>query len=481
MIRLEPGSIVDGFTITAKFAKGGMGTLWHATKDGIDYPLVLKMPFLDPGRDVSTIVGFEVEEMILKRLSGPHVPKFAGSGDLSQTPFIAMELVRGENLEAVIGKGPLSAPELQRIGIAVAEAISSLHRQRVIHLDLKPENIFLAERGAVLIDYGLARHLDLPDLLAEESSVPMGTPAYISPEQVLGHRDHFGSDIFSLGCILYELASGEKPFGEPASEAGMRRRLFQAPAPLRQHNMDLPRWLEQVIQKCMEVDPARRYPDATRLLMDLNNPDQIVLREGKPEVKSGGFFKKVTGLFVKIKPEERVMASLGRKKIESANIVMVAVDLTEGVDQLAQTVRAEAARVLWTAPEAKLACFTVLKTKVIGDDQEISVDGKSAYVSRLVQLKDWARLYELPEELISYHVIEALDPAQAILDFAARNDVDHIVIGARGSSAMRRHLGSVSAKVVAESLCSCTVIRVKKDEHAAVYRENEQVAALHDV
>lgn len=480
MNRLEPGSIVDGFIITSKFAKGGMGTLWHAQKAGIDHPLVLKMPFLDPRRDVSTIVGFEVEEMILKRLSGPHVPKFAGSGDLSQTPYIAMELVQGENLKAVLAKAPLPAPELQRIAIAVAEAISALHRQRVIHLDLKPENIFLAERGAVLIDFGLARHLDLPDLLAEESSVPMGTPAYISPEQVLGHRDHLGSDIFSLGCILYELATGEKPFGEPETATGMRRRLFQAPALPRERNKDLPRWLEEVILKCMEVDPARRYPDAARLLVDLNNPDQIVLRDSKPDDKASGFLKRLFGLFTKARLEDKVMSSLGRKRIESANVIMVAVDLSAGIDQLAMSVRSEAARVLWTAPEAKLACFTVLKINAIGDDQQTSVDGKSTYVSRLVQLKDWARPYELPEELISYHVIEAVDPAQAILNFAARNDVDHIVIGARGSSALRRHLGSVSAKVVAESLCSCTVIRVKKDEHEAAYRERESAAAPHD-
>lgn len=480
MIRLGPGSIVDGFTITSKFTKGGMGTLWHAEKPGIEYPLVLKMPFLDPRRDASTIVGFEVEEMILKRLSGPHVPRFAGSGDLSETPFIAMELVQGESLAAVLSKAPLPAPELQRIAIAVAEAIAALHRQKVIHLDLKPENIFLTSRGAVLIDFGLARHLDLPDLLAEESSVPMGTPAYISPEQVLGHRDHFGSDIFALGCILYELATGQKPFGEPETATGMRRRLFQSPASPKKHNKDIPRWLEEVIRKCMEVDPARRYPDAARLLMDLNNPDQIVLRETKSEEKATGFLKRAASFFVRAKPDEVVMSSLGRRRIESANIIMVAVDLSEGVDHLAMSVRSEAARLLWTAPQAKLACLTVLKINAIGDDQQPSDNGKSAYVSRLVQLKDWARPYELPEELISYHVIESVDPAQAILNFAARNDVDHIVIGARGSSALRRHLGSVSAKVVAESLCSCTVIRVKKDEHDSAYREHESTPAPHD-
>ncbi len=453
-----------------------MGSLWRATKAGIDYPLVLKMPFLDPGQDVSTIVGFEIEEMILKRLSGPHVPKFSGSGDLSEIPYIAMELVQGESLEHSLVKAPLPAAELQRIGIAVATAIGALHRQKVIHLDLKPENIFLTTRGAVLIDYGLARHLDLPDLLAEESSVPMGTPAYISPEQVVGERNAPASDIFALGCILYELATGTKPFGEPATVAGMRRRLFHPPTLPREIAPDLPRWFQEIILKCMEVDPARRYADTGQLLFDLNNPDQVVIREherGKPP----GMLAKIRRFFSGGNAVPIALQALSTSKVrDDTTVIMVAVDLSDGVDVLARTVRSEAARILWTAPGAKLACFTVLKTKLIGEDQSISEDGKSAYVNRLVQLKDWARPYELPQDLISYHVIEALDPAQAILDFAARNDVGHIVIGARGSSALRRHLGSVSAKVVAESLCSCTVIRLRKDEHEAANREQGEAA-----
>jgi eukaryotic-like serine/threonine-protein kinase len=473
MQRFGPGSTIDGFVLQSKFASGGMGSLWNVTKEDIDFELVMKMPFLDPGRDVSTIVGFEVEEMILKRLSGPHVPKFAGSGDLAATPYIAMELVRGENLEIYLAKAPLPIGTLQSIAISVATAIGSLHRQKVIHLDLKPENIFLTPRGAVLIDYGLAHHEKLPDLLAEESSVPMGTPAYISPEQVVGHRSLPASDIFALGCILYELATGTKPFGEPGTEAGMRRRLFQSPTAARDLNKDLPRWFQEVIEKCMEVDPARRYADTGRLLFDLNNPDQVVIKERKAP-KASGFLSKVAGLFSK--GNTKALPVLPRSKaLEDTNIIMVAVDLSDGANNLAQLVRSETARLLWTAPNAKLACFTVLKTKLIGEDLAMAKDGKSAYVSRLVQLKDWARLYELPDDLISYHVIEALDPAQAILDFAARNDVGHIVIGARGSSAMRRHLGSVSAKVVAESLCSCTVIRLRKDEHEAMEREQGNI------
>lgn len=474
MIKPAPGVVIDGFELQSKFAKGGMGNLWHATKPGFDFELVMKVPFLDPGADVSTIVGFEVEEMILKRLSGPHVPKFAGSGDLSETPYISMELVRGENLETYLAKAPHSVDELKRIGILIATAIGSLHRQKVTHHDLKPENIFLAKRGAIIIDYGLARHDDLPDLLSEESSVPMGTPAYISPEQVVGHRGLFASDIYALGCILYELATAEKPFGEPTTTAGMRRRLFQAPTPPRDINKSLPRWMQEVILKCMEVDPAKRYSDTGKLLFDLNNPDQIVIRERK-EKASGGFMARLGRFFSKEKAEAFVMPSLQKsKQQDDASIIMVAVDLSNGIDPLAQQVRAEAARILWTAPSAKLACFAVLKTKIIGDDEEVDEDGKSAYVNRLVQLKDWAKPYELPDDLISYHVVSAMDPADAILEFAARNDVGHIVIGARGSSALRRHLGSVSAKVVAESFCSCTVIRLRKDEHEAAHREQNE-------
>ena len=477
MQRPAPGHVIDGFTLQSKFAKGGMGSLWNAVKEGIDYPLVLKMPFLDPGQDVSTIVGFEIEEMILKRLSGPHVPKFAGSGDLAATPFIAMERVDGDSLETLLLKAPLAATQLQTIAIAIATAVGALHRQRVIHLDLKPENIFLTSRGAVLIDYGLARHLDLPDLLAEESSVPMGTPAYISPEQVVGYRDSPASDIFALGCILYELATAEKPFGEPATEAGMRRRLFQSPKPPRDMAPDLPRWLQEVIAKCMEVDPARRYADTGQLLFDLNNPDQIVITERKPK-KAAGLLARISRLYSRQNAEAFALPSLSKPGAGAlATVILVAVDLSGGADELAQTVRSEAARILWTAPGAKLACLTVLKTRLIGEDPSVSEDGKSTYVSRLVQLKDWARPYELPEGLISYHVIEALDPAQAILDFAARNDVGHIIIGARGSSALRRHLGSVSAKVVAEALCSCTVIRLRKNEHEAMNRQMGQTAS----
>lgn len=467
MEKLQPGQVIDGFVLGEKMPSGGMASLWRASHADIDYPLVLKIPFLNPGEDVSVIVGYEVEEMIFKRLSGPHVPRYAGSGDLARIPFIAMEFVEGPSVAKLAEGAPLPAEEVARVGRLAATALAALHRQKVAHLDLKPENIILAERGAVLIDFGLARHADLPDLLGEESDVPMGTAAYIAPEQVLGERSDPASDIFALGCILYQLATGEEPFGRPTTTAGMKRRLYHAPRPHREINPAVPRWLEAIIGKCMEVDRGRRYADASKLLFDLANPEQVPV-DRKTAGKDTGFLGRIAGLFEK--RDERALVGRPAVAARSAgpSVVLAAVNLSDGIDALADEVRAETARVLACRADSRLACVSVLKTEIFGDTPERDASGRWTYVQRLVLLKDWARPLDLPDERISFHVVEAVSPANAILDYAGRNDVGHIVIGARGSSTLRRHLGSVSTEVVAEALCSVSVVRVKRIEEQGV-------------
>eukprot|EP01037_Dinobryon_pediforme_P037232 gene37232-44598_t len=182
---LAPGRLIDDFTLGERIFAGGMGSIWRATREGTSAAMVLKIPFIEPGEDVSAIVAYEVEEMIMRRLTGPHVPTFYGAGDLARLPYIAMEFLEGQSLEHVAAGAPLPADEVVRIGRLIARAVASLHRQHVIHLDLKPANIILTARGAVLIDYGLARHDELPDLLGEESDLPMGSAPYMSPEQIL--------------------------------------------------------------------------------------------------------------------------------------------------------------------------------------------------------------------------------------------------------------------------------------------------------
>ncbi|MDX8480859.1 bifunctional serine/threonine-protein kinase/universal stress protein [Mesorhizobium sp. VK24D] len=463
MQRFEAGASIDGFELVERLQSGGMASLWRAKNPKFDFPLLLKIPFLDPGGDVSVILGFEVEELILKRLSGPHVPRFAASGSLAEVPYIAMEFVAGVGLAEMTGRAPLPPDEVARIGAEIAKALAALHRQKVVHLDLKPENIILAERGVVLLDFGLARHAELPDLLGEESSVPMGTAAYISPEQVLGERSDPASDLFALGCILYQLVTGEEPFGRPATFAGMKRRLYHAPRLPRDIDKAIPRWLEAVILRCMEVDRSRRYADAAHVLSDLRNPDQVVV--ARPPAPSNARIWEAIGNLFRRTDEKALVGKPASSRVQAGPpIVLAAVDLANGTDALAAEVLNETARVLAARQDSWLACVTVLKTEIIADTPAAGESGHLTYLRRLVALKDWARPLHLPEDRISYHVLEAVSPADAILSYAEHNDVGHIVVGARSSSAIRRHLGSVSTKVVARALCSVSVVRLKAIE-----------------
>jgi nucleotide-binding universal stress UspA family protein len=461
---LEAGAVIDGFVLQERIAVGGMGAIWRVGHPDWSMPLVMKTPFLGAGADVSTIIAYETEEMILRRLAGRHVPKFVAAGDLRTMPYIVMEMVEGPVLESRLGRETFAPEEAARIGARIAVALEDLHRQHVVHLDLKTGNVILADRGAVLIDFGLARHDELPDLLGEESDVPMGSPATIAPEQLLGDRTQPASDIFALGCILYELVTGEKPFGEPVSTSGQKRRLFTPPTPPRTLNGKVPRWLQEVILKCLEVDPGERYASAGQLLFALRHPDQVPLTERSG--RSGheaGLLERLRAFFggrrVQNKPVRKISV---QRRVSSAPVVVAAVDLANGSDPLAQEVRLHVARALAAEDGARLACLTVIKTKLVGEDPTHDAAGRTMYVSRLVALKDWARPLDMPEDRVSFHVLEAIDPGNAILDYAKLNSVDHVVMGARASGALRRHLGSVSSAVVAEAPCTVTVVRLKE-------------------
>lgn len=461
MERLQTGSVIDGFTLGERLKAGGMAMLWHASHPDHPGPLVMKIPVLDPGADVSAIIGYETEVLIHKRLSGPHVPRFVAAGDLAAIPYIAMGLVAGESLAERIRQAPLPVPEVQRIGIAIAVALADLHRQQVVHLDLKPENVILAGERAVLLDFGLARHAELPDLLGEESSEPMGTSAYIAPEQVLGERSDPASDLFALGCLLYQMAAGEEPFGRPKTVPGMKRRLYHAPRPLRAVNPQAPAWLEEIVARCLEVDRGRRYADATRLAFDLRHPEQVALAHRRRSTPERGLGRRLVDLFQKREEAQVTGTPTVARRKAGPSMVLTAVDLSEGPDALAAAILAETSRLLAVRPDSSLACLTVLKTEIIGETKTVDAEGRSLYIGRLVALRDWARPLHLPEDRVSYHVIEAVSAAEAILRYAEHNDIDHIVLGARSSSTLRRHLGSVSTKVVAEAHCSVSVVRVK--------------------
>lgn len=457
--RLEPGLTVDGFRLEERTYRGGMAELWRVSRSDSDIPMLMKIPRIAEGEDVASVVSFEMEQLILPRLSGPHVPKFVAAGDFAVQPYIVMERIPGVTLLERLPDLPLPYAEVAELGVKIAAALDDLHRQNVVHLDVKPSNIMFRPTGeAVLLDFGLSHHDHLPDLMQEEFRLPFGTAPYISPEQLLGNRCDPRSDVFALGVLLYFFSTGVRPFGEAETMRGMRRRLWRDPHPPRELRSDYPPWLQEIVLRCLEVEPAWRHPTAAQLAFELSHAGQIKLTKRSERLRRDPLRTVLRRRF-KDGSTRSIAAPAAAPQISAAPIVAIAIDITAGSDALNDALRAAAGRILATLPSARLACVNVLKQNRLTLDTTLDEHGHNKQIDRLVALRHWAEPLKLDQNRLTVHVLEALDPAAAIIEFADANRVDHILIGARQHSLLRNLLGSVSAKVAAESGCSVTVVR----------------------
>jgi|SRR6185369_17275174 len=459
----EPGVIVDGFRLEEAVHRGGMAMLWRVTKPGLTQPMLMKVPRIGEGADPAAIVSFEMEQMIMPRLEGRHVPKVFAVGGFATQPYLVMERIEGQSLLAKLDSLPLPYDEVADIGVSIATALDNLHRQHVIHLDIKPSNIMMRPSGeAVLLDFGLSHHQQLPDLMQEEFRLPFGTAPYMSPEQLLGVRNNPRSDQFALGVLLYFFSTGVRPFGEGERMSAMRRRLWRDPEPPRRLKRDYPAWLQEIVLRCLEIEPSWRYPTMAQLAFDLSLRDQVKLTGRSERLKPDGLTTVLRRRFNKELTRPRPKSELAAAHY-SAPIIAVAIDL-DGSNAITEELRATVGRILKTLPSARLACVNVLKQSRISIDTTLDASGHNKHVDRIVRLKHWAEPLKLREDRLTTHVLEEIDPAAAILEFAQSNRVDHVLIGARQDSLMRKLLGSVSAKVAAEATCTVTVVRPRQAE-----------------
>ena len=462
---LEVGTQLDGFTIEECIHSGGMAHIYRVryTEGARDpgFPLAMKIPRMTAGDGAENIVSFEVEHQIMQVVTGSHVPRFVAAGDLENVPYLVMEYVHGKTLQHW-----LDAPErpgvdeLAGLGTAVALAVHSLHQHNTVHLDLKPANVLIRPDGsAVLLDFGLSCNALYPDLLAEQLRTAVGSPAWIAPEQVVGVRGDPRSDIFAIGVMLYQLATGELPFGTPQTTGGLRQRLWMDPTPPRKLQPQLPEWLQEVILRCLEPEAAKRYPSAAHLAFDLRHPDHVTVTERGRNIEGTGFgthFKrwlKAAGMHYQPSP-------LPSQQIEEVPIVMVAVPLKDVNDATLYSLRQAVARALGTRPGARLACVTVISP---GQTSTTSDETSETSVHRryLASLHHWAQPLNLLGHQTSYHVLESGDVAQALVNYAVGNRVSVIVIGAATHGLkMQRFVATVPIKVAMDA--PCTVILVKQ-------------------
>jgi nucleotide-binding universal stress UspA family protein len=466
---LEPGTVVDGFEIRECLHAGGMAHIYQvdyaAGEDGTrrdsEFPMAMKIPRMTAGDGAENIVSFEIEHQIMPTLTGAHVPRFVAAGDLSRTPYLVMEYVQGQTLQHWLDLAePLTPADIARLGAAVARAAHSLHRQNVCHLDLKPANVLIRPDGtAVMLDFGLSCHAHYPDLLAEALRKAVGSPIWIAPEQVVGVRGDPRSDVFAIGVMLYQLATRELPFGEPATTGGLRQRLWMDPVPPRRHRPDLPEWLQEVILQCLEPVAAERYPSAAHLAFDLSHPQDVRITARGRKTKGTGFwvhFKRwwrAAGMHYQPSP-------LPAQQIEQVPIIMVAVPYKDVSDATLYSLREAVQRSLGIRPGARLACVTVIAP---GETSSTEAEKSETSVHRwhLTRLKQWAEPMDLGGHQTSYHVIESGDVADALLQYATGNQVNMVILGAATHGLqMQRFVATVPIKVAMEA--PCTVILVKQ-------------------
>ena len=467
MKSLVPNTVIDGFKLGEMRHKGGMALIYDvAYADGraAPFPMVMKVPRMTAGDGAETIVSFEVEHQMMQALDGPHVPHLVAAGDLSVLPYLVMEYVPGRTLDHwldQVNQGVLLAPEtLAQLGAAVAHAAHSLHEQNAVHLDLKPANVIIKGAGtAVLLDFGLSFHAHYPDLLAEETRHAVGSPAYMSPEQVVGVRGDPRSDVFAIGVMLYELATGELPFGAPTSRGGLRQRLWMDPQPPRARRADLPEWLQEVILRCLEPAAAERYPSAAHLAFDLTHPDQVQVTERGQRLKGTGAGTHIKR-WLRAAGAEYQPSPLPARQIAEVPILMVAVPHRDVTDATLYSLREAVGRSLGIRPGARLAVVTVVAPGA-ASTTDAGKSETALHRQMLAMLKNWSVGLKLDGHQVSYHVLEDGDPADAIVRYAETNRVGMIVMGAATHGLqLQRFVATVPIKVAMRA--PCTVILVKQ-------------------
>ena len=269
---IERVRIFDDFELLEEIGRGGMGIVYRARQKSLNRIVALKTIMAAHLATQEQVSRFHTEAVSAARLKHPHVVTVYQVGEYQAQPFFCMEYVEGQSLREVISGQPLELKRAARYLKAVAEAIQYAHEQGVQHRDLKPSNILLDSTDQPQItDFGLARLVEEETTRITVSGVVLGTPSYMPPEQAEARRGQMSerSDVYSLGAILYEMISGVPPFrGRTRSEI-LAQVVMSEPIPPRAINPKVPPDLETICLRCLEKEPARRYPPAGELAADL--------------------------------------------------------------------------------------------------------------------------------------------------------------------------------------------------------------------
>ena len=273
------GQRLGVYEVQALIGTGGMGNVYRGHDSRLGRDVALKVLPAEWSANPDRLRRFANEARAAAALNHPHICTIydVGAGETGEAPFIAMELLEGETLQERLARGPLTITEVITHGINLADALNAAHTKNILHRDIKPANIFLGPTGAKVVDFGLAKTVVGDAAIQGTRSTALtapgdtvGTVAYMSPEQLRGETLNGRSDVFSLGLVLYEMATGRPAFTGATASVISGGILHAQPIAPRQLRPELPASLEQVILKAIEKDRELRYTTAAELRSDLN-------------------------------------------------------------------------------------------------------------------------------------------------------------------------------------------------------------------
>jgi len=276
MSEFHPGDQLDHYRIDGLVARSGMASIFRGTDVRDGKSVAIKLPHPEMEADPVLYDRFKREEDIGRKLDNPGVVRVYNDEERSRR-YMVLEWVDGRLLRQVLNEQKkLPQDRAIRITLALCKTLDYIHSQGVVHRDLKPENIMIGPNDEVkLIDFGIAANAGSRRLTFAKLTEAMGTPDYISPEQVKGKRGDARSDIYSLGIMFYEMLTGTVPFTGPNPFVIMNERLLNNPVPPREANPEISPELQEIIYRALERDPSKRYPNAREFALDLEHPEKV--------------------------------------------------------------------------------------------------------------------------------------------------------------------------------------------------------------
>ena len=462
------GETIDGFSVDELIYESQVSKLYRVSHPQHDVPLVMKVPKLSVILPSSVFNGFETEMRILSRLRGAYTPKVYGKGDLAKAPYLVMEYVDETELQQAIERAPLPIDEICRVMQPVCKAVHELHRHNIIHLDLKPDNIRNRSDGhAVLLDLGTAHHTHLPDMYTIAHEEQPFTMDYVAPEQLFGVRTDSRSDIYAIGVMLYELATGREPFID-SNLITVKKRLYIPPIPPRVINANVPDWLQEVILTCLEIRPEDRFRTAKQIAYALAHPHMVTLTERAEKKRRAGI-----QTILKNWLSNREFNFISDKtvhpqhRLTSAPHILVAVKLAHSSEELKCSLREAMQKIANSEKDSYFTCLSIIRKK--NSTEMTSIEdfvnlSQPKHIQTQAELRHWLEPVKLPQSRVNFQVYYG-DPADEIINYAKLFAVDHIIMCAHRSEGAKNVVGTVPTKVIAEAPCSVTVVRTRLDKH----------------